>query len=70
MRSAVVIEAARTPIGRAHAEKGMFRDARADELSADVIQALLGRSGLPPEAVEEWPAEGRARYVSPETTLQ
>src|SRR5436305_14601395 len=53
MRSAVVIEAVRTPIGRAHPEKGMFRDARADELSADVMQALLDRAGLPPEAVED-----------------
>src|SRR5262245_25140355 len=53
MRSAVVIEAARTPIGRAHAEKGMFRDVRADELSADLIRTLLDRVGLPPEAVED-----------------
>lgn len=53
MRQAVVIEAVRTPIGRAHAEKGMFRDVRADELSADVIKALLDRVQLPPEAVED-----------------
>ena len=53
MRSAVVIEAVRTPIGRAHPEKGMFRDVRADELSADLIRALLDRVGLPPEAVED-----------------
>jgi acetyl-CoA acyltransferase len=53
MRHAVVVEAVRTPIGRAHAEKGMFRDARADDLSADIIRALLDRTKLPPEAVED-----------------
>jgi acetyl-CoA acyltransferase len=53
MRHAVVIEAVRTPIGRAHREKGMFRDARADDLSADVLKALLDRARLPAEAVED-----------------
>ncbi len=45
MRHAVVIEAVRTPIGRAHAEKGMYRDVRADDLSADLMKALLERVG-------------------------
>jgi acetyl-CoA acyltransferase len=53
MRSAVVIEAVRTPVGRAHAEKGMFREARADDLSADVLKALLDKTGVAPEAVED-----------------
>lgn len=53
MRSAVVIEAVRTPVGRAHAEKGMFREARADDLSADVMKALIDRVGIAPEAIED-----------------
>jgi acetyl-CoA acyltransferase len=53
MRHAVVIEALRTPVGRAHPEKGMFRDVRADDLSADLIRALLERTGLPASAVED-----------------
>src|SRR5271156_6048660 len=53
MRHAVVIDAVRTPIGRAHAEKGIFRDIRADDLSADLIKALLDRVGLPPAALED-----------------
>jgi acetyl-CoA acyltransferase len=53
MRSAVVIEAVRTPVGRAHAEKGMFREARADDLSADVMKALIDRVGVAPEAIED-----------------
>ena len=47
MRHAVVIDAVRTPIGRAHAEKGIFRDVRADDLSADLMKALLERSACP-----------------------
>jgi acetyl-CoA acyltransferase len=53
MRHAVVIDAARTPIGRAHPEKGMFRDVRADDLSADLIKALLARTGLDASMVED-----------------
>ncbi len=53
MPHAVIIDAVRTPIGRAHAEKGMYRDVRADDLSAHVIQALLERTKLPPELVED-----------------
>src|SRR3954468_18045316 len=53
MRHAVVVEAVRTPVGRAHPEKGMYRDVRADDLSADLMRALLERVGLPPAAVED-----------------
>jgi acetyl-CoA acyltransferase len=53
MRHAVVIEAVRTPIGRAHPEKGMFRDVRADDLSADLMKALLQRVNLPASEVED-----------------
>src|SRR5215831_7550543 len=53
MRHAVVIDAVRTPIGRAHPEKGYFRDVRADDLSADLMRALLDRVGLPASAVED-----------------
>jgi acetyl-CoA acyltransferase len=53
MRQAVVIDAVRTPIGRAHPEKGMYRDVRADDLSADLMRALLDRVGVPASAVED-----------------
>src|SRR5271166_4056901 len=53
MRNAVVVEALRTPIGRAHREKGMYRDVRADDLSADLIKSLLEKTGVPPDAVED-----------------
>lgn len=53
MRQAVVIDAVRTPIGRAHPDKGMFRDVRADDLSADLLTALLERSGVPASEIED-----------------
>jgi acetyl-CoA acyltransferase len=53
MRNAVVIDAVRTPIGRAHPEKGIFRDVRADDLSADLIKGLLDRVGIPPALIED-----------------
>jgi acetyl-CoA acyltransferase len=53
MRSAVVIEALRTPIGRAHPDKGCFRDVRADDLSAELIKGLLEKTGLPPSVIED-----------------
>jgi acetyl-CoA acyltransferase len=53
MRQAVVIDAVRTPVARAHPEKGMFRDVRADDLSADLLKALLERAGVPADAVED-----------------
>src|SRR5437870_3971213 len=53
MRHAVIIDAVRTPIGRAHPEKGIYRDVRADDLSADLIVALLKRTGVPASEVED-----------------
>src|SRR5437588_10228027 len=53
MRHAVVIDAVRTPIGRAHAEKGYYRDVRADDLSADLMKALVERVGIPPAAIDD-----------------
>ena len=53
MRQAVVIEAVRTPVGRAHAEKGVYRDVRADDLSADVMKALLERVPFPANQIED-----------------
>lgn len=53
MRHAVIIDAVRTPVGRAHPDKGMYRDVRADDLSADLIKALVGRAKIPPSAVED-----------------
>jgi acetyl-CoA acyltransferase len=53
MRRAVVIEAVRTPIGKAHPEKGIYRDVRADDLSADLMTALLQRVNIPASLIED-----------------
>ena len=53
MNSAVVIDCVRTPIGRAHKDKGYFRDVRSDDLAVKCVQALIQRTGVDPECVED-----------------
>lgn len=53
MSSAVVIDCCRTPIGRAHPEKGYFRDVRSDDLAVACVKALLERTGIDPAEVED-----------------
>src|SRR4051812_2643250 len=53
MKTAVVIDACRTPVGRAHSEKGVFRDVRSDDLAVAVVRALVERSGIDPAAIED-----------------
>jgi acetyl-CoA acyltransferase len=53
MRNAVIIDAIRTPVGRASADKGYFRDVRADELSAQIIEALVARTGIDKKQIED-----------------
>ena len=53
MKTAVVVDCCRTPIGRAHAEKGVFRDVRSDDLAVEVVRALVTRTGIDPAAIED-----------------
>ncbi len=53
MKSAVIVDCCRTPIGRAHAEKGVFRDVRSDDLAVAVVRALVERTGIEPAAIED-----------------
>lgn len=53
MKTAVVIDAVRTPIGRAHAEKGFFRHVRSDDLAVACIQSLIQRTGIEPAQIED-----------------
>jgi acetyl-CoA acyltransferase len=53
MKSAVIIDAVRTPIGKASPEVGYFRDVRADELSAQLIKSLVERTGIDPHLIED-----------------
>lgn len=53
MKSAVVIDCVRTPIGRAHQERGWFRDVRSDDLAAACIKALVERTRIDPAEIED-----------------
>jgi acetyl-CoA acyltransferase len=53
MKTAVIVDCCRTPIGRSHAEKGVFRDVRSDDLAVAVIRALVERSGIDPAVIED-----------------
>jgi acetyl-CoA acyltransferase len=53
LSQAVVIDAIRTPVGRAHPEKGIYRDRRSDEISADLMRALVERTGICEELIED-----------------
>jgi len=47
-REVVIVEAARTPIGRGHAEKGYYKDVHPSNLLAKVYGELFERSGVDP----------------------
>jgi acetyl-CoA acyltransferase len=51
-REVVIVEAARTPIGRGHPEKGDFRDVHPNALLGATYTAVLERSGLDPAEVD------------------
>jgi acetyl-CoA acyltransferase len=53
MKTAVIVDCCRTPIGRSHAEKGVYRDVRSDDLAVAVVQALVERTGVEPTAIED-----------------
>ncbi|MEX2172181.1 MAG: acetyl-CoA C-acyltransferase FadA [Pirellulales bacterium] len=53
MKTAVIIDAVRTPVGRAHAERGWYRDVRSDDLMAACIAALIERNSLDPAIIED-----------------
>src|SRR5688500_14513059 len=52
-REVVIVEAARTPIGRGHAEKGYYRDVHPNELLGSVYKAVIERAGIQPDQVED-----------------
>src|SRR6476469_3309042 len=52
-REVVIVDAARTPIGRGHREKGWFRELHPNELLGAAYTAVIERAGIEPEAVED-----------------
>jgi acetyl-CoA acyltransferase len=52
-REVVIVEAARTPIGRGHISKGWFRDVHPNALLGTAYKAVIERAGIDPELVED-----------------
>src|SRR5215217_8065817 len=52
-REVVIVEAARTPIGRGHPEKGYFKDTHPNELLGACFTEVIERAGIEPGAVED-----------------
>ena len=53
MPTAVIVDAIRTPIAKASADAGYFRDVRADELSADLLKTIVERTGIDPHLIDD-----------------
>ncbi len=53
MQEAVIVDAVRTPIARAHPEKGWFKDIRSDELGIIVVRELLNRTKIDAAQIED-----------------
>jgi len=53
MKQSVVIDCVRTPVGRAHPERGAFRQFRSDDLAVACVRALVERTGIDPEEIED-----------------
>ena len=53
MKNAVIVDAVRTPIGRAHEELGIYRDVRSDDLAVACVRALVERTGIDPSCIED-----------------
>jgi acetyl-CoA acyltransferase len=52
-REVVIVEAARTPIGRGHSAKGIYRDVHPNELLGAAYRAVIERAGIEPGLVED-----------------
>ena len=53
MKTAVIVDCVRTPVGRAHRDKGVYRDVRSDDLAVIVVKALVERTGIDPVHIED-----------------
>ncbi len=51
-REVVIVEAARTPVGRGHLEKGYYKDLHPNALLGAAYTAVIERSGIDPAEVE------------------
>jgi acetyl-CoA acetyltransferase family protein len=52
-REVVIVEAARTPVGRGHPEKGYYKDVHPNALLGRTFSELISRAGIDPSEVED-----------------
>jgi acetyl-CoA acyltransferase len=52
-REVVIVEAARTPVGRGHEEKGYYKDVHPSNLLAKSFSEVIARAGIDPAEVED-----------------
>src|SRR5918992_1063296 len=52
-REVVIVEAVRTPIGRGHPEKGIYKDTHPNALLARTYTEVIERAGIPAGDVED-----------------
>src|SRR4051812_28918494 len=52
-REVVIVEAARTPVGRGHREKGIYKDVHPNTLLGETYKAVIERTGIDPSEVED-----------------
>jgi acetyl-CoA acyltransferase len=52
-REVVIVEAARTPIGRGHPEKGYYKETHPNELLGKCYTEVIERAGIPADEVED-----------------
>lgn len=53
MKTAVIIDGVRTPVGSARPKDGYYRDVRADDLAAHAMKGLIDKTGIDPAIVED-----------------
>jgi len=52
-REVVIVEAARTPVGRGHEEKGYYKDTHPSNLLAKTYSTVIERAGIEPSEVDD-----------------
>jgi acetyl-CoA acetyltransferase family protein len=52
-REVVIVEAARTPVGRGHPEKGIYKDIHPNVLLGETYKAVIERAGIDASEVED-----------------
>ena len=54
MEKVYLMDGCRSAIGRGHPEKGLYSNLRADELSVQVLQGLIERTGLDSNKIDDF----------------